>query len=141
MQDSMYMYVSVFCVYTPPMVVYVLDILDWLWNFYCFRFILWYTIFVNFFLKSEHWYFFISWDSNLSQDSNNVDKSIFFVWIFHQTECGSWTFKKWHSCQIFVHYKTIFYVTFFKVKLYFDLNTNKTTKKTVFHFCSKFACI
>lgn len=30
MQDSMYMYVSVFCVYTPPMVVYVLDILDWL---------------------------------------------------------------------------------------------------------------
>lgn len=78
----MYMYVSVFCVYTPPMVVYVLDILDWLWNFYCFRFILWYTIFVNFFLKSEHWYFFISWDSNLSQDSNNVDKSIFLYESF-----------------------------------------------------------
>lgn len=78
----MYMYVSVFCVYTPPMVVYVLDILDWLWNFYCFRFILWYTIFVNFFLKSEQWYFFISWDSNLSQDSNNVDKSIFLYESF-----------------------------------------------------------
>lgn len=69
----MYMYVSIFCVYTPRMAVYVLDILWLVVKFFNVLDLYSDIQFLWTFLKSENWFSFIWWDSNLSQDSNNVE--------------------------------------------------------------------